>query len=76
MFARQANGSLYTHLLVHVALMVFPGSGGLVDFSFTMDTVIHQDETSETDAKTPVIHHSCDGHTVCTHVIIEALIQI
>lgn len=30
-----------THLLVHIALMVFPGSGGLIDFSFTVDTVIH-----------------------------------
>lgn len=58
----------YTHLLVHVALMVFPGSGRLVDFSFTMDTVIHQDKTPETDAKkqtkTPVIHCSLDRHTI------------
>lgn len=66
MFACQAYGSLYTHLLVHVALMVFPGSRGLVDFSFTMDAVIHQDETSETEAITPVIHPSFDGHIVYT----------
>ena len=50
--------ALYTHLLVHIALMVFPGSGGLIDFSFTVDTVIHQDETPKRGAKkkTPVIH--------------------
>lgn len=36
-----------THFLVHIALMVFPGSGGLVNFSFTVDAVIHQDKTPE-----------------------------
>lgn len=63
-FERQAD-SWYTHLLVHVALVVFPGSGGLVDFSFTVDTVIQQDETSGTDKKTPVKHRPFDRHTSC-----------
>jgi threonine/homoserine/homoserine lactone efflux protein len=34
-----------TYLLVHVALVVLPGPGGLVHLSLTVHRVVHQDET-------------------------------
>lgn len=63
----EVYGCLSSHLLVHEALMVFPGSGGLVDFSFTMDAVIHQDVTPEHKSK--LCHTTLSfSHYVCDYV--------
>lgn len=50
---RASYWTSYTHLLVHIALMILPRSGGLVDFSLAVDAVVHEDVTPKKDAKTP-----------------------
>lgn len=41
---------MHNDLLVHVALVVLPGSGRLVDLPLAVDAVVQQDETPAREA--------------------------